>query len=131
MRRNRRRDTKPELALRRELHLRGFQYRVDLPIRTESRLVRPDLVFTRARLAVFVDGCFWHCCDRHGNIPKANSAYWGPKLARNVERDRAVNAALEADGWKVIRIWEHTDATRSADLVADAYRLALDGGSTE
>src|SRR4051794_30299819 len=81
MRRNRRRDTGPELAVRRLLHHMGLRYRVDHAIRTPHRIVRPDLVFTRVRLAVFVDGCFWHCCPEHGNAPRANTAYWAPKLA--------------------------------------------------
>ncbi len=127
MRRNRRRDSGPELSLRRELHRRGFRYRVDWPIRTADRLVRPDIVFTRARLAIFVDGCFWHCCPIHGNNPRANTAYWGPKLERNVTRDRAVNEALEADDWRVVRIWEHADPVCSAEVVTAAYLCAMRG----
>src|SRR5579875_1053580 len=80
MRRNRRRDTRAELSLRGELHRRGMRFRVDLPLRLPGRVVRPDVVFTRARLAVFVDGCFWHCCAEHGNTPKMNTDYWRPKL---------------------------------------------------
>ena len=120
MRRNPRRDTKPEVALRSALHRMGLRFRKDLPIRTPERLVRPDVVFTRARVAVFVDGCFWHCCSIHGNVPRANTAYWEPKLQRNVIRDRAVNAALEASGWTVLRAWEHEDPADVARLVAAA-----------
>ena len=118
MRRNPRVDTAPEVALRRALHARGLRFRKDHPIRTPQRLVRPDVVFTRARVAVFVDGCFWHCCPLHGNVPRANGDYWRPKLARNVARDRAVDGALTADGWHVIRVWEHEDATSAAEEVA-------------
>lgn len=125
MRRNPRRDSGPELALRRALHRRGLRYRVDMPIKTGSRTVRPDIVFSRARLAVFVDGCFWHCCPEHGNVPKANPAYWRPKLARNVERDRIVDAELSATNWRVMRAWEHEDPGLVADRVAIAYAQAI------
>lgn len=120
MRRNPRRDTKPEVALRSALHRAGLRFRKDLPIRTPERLVRPDVVFTRARVAVFVDGCFWHCCPVHGNVPRANAAYWEPKLERNVLRDRAVNAALNASGWMVLRAWEHEEPAAVALRVAQA-----------
>lgn len=90
--------------------------------------MRPDVVFTRARLAVFVDGCFWHCCPEHGNAPKANTSYWQPKLARNVTRDRLVDAALVAAHWQVLRAWEHEDAEKIADRVECAYVTQI--GST-
>lgn len=103
MRANPRRDTKPEIALRSLLHRRGLRFRKDLPIRLPERTVRPDIVFTRQHLAVFVDGCFWHCCPIHGTRPKANTGYWRPKLERNVERDRIVNEQLRSAGWAVLR----------------------------
>ena len=124
MRRNPRRDTMPEIALRRALHARGMRFRKDLPIRTPQRLVRPDIVFTRARVAVFVDGCFWHCCPEHGNTPRANTGYWQPKLARNVARDRAVDAALAAAGWLVVRAWEHEQPEAVAVSVEATVREA-------
>lgn len=96
-----------------------------MPIKVESRTVRPDVVFSRARLAVFVDGCFWHCCPEHGNAPRANTSYWGPKLAKNVQRDRLVDAGLTAAGWGVLRAWEHEDPEEVADRVATAYARAL------
>src|SRR5262249_51096120 len=68
---------------------------------------RPDIVFTARRVAVFVDGCFWHCCPEHGSQPAANTWYWEPKLRRNVERDRAADVALGRAGWTVVRLWEH------------------------
>lgn len=126
MRRNSRRDTRAELALRRELHLLGLRFRVDLPIRTPSRLVRPDVVFTRARLAVFVDGCFWHCCPEHGNEPRANSAYWSQKLSRNVARDKDVDLALSLASWGVLRAWEHEPPGEVAERVARSYQRALE-----
>ncbi len=117
MRRNPRRDTGPELAVRSELHRRGLRFRKDLPLRVPGRVVRPDVVFTRARLAVFVDGCFWHRCPEHGNVPRANGAYWQPKLERNVARDRAVDAVLCEAGWRVLRAWEHEAPAAVADRV--------------
>jgi DNA mismatch endonuclease (patch repair protein) len=107
MRGNRKRDTKPELALRRALHARGRRYRVNVLIRVRDVRVRPDIVFTAARLAVFVDGCFWHGCSEHGTQPRSNPQYWGPKIARNQARDLRNTNALEAAGWRVVRAWEH------------------------
>lgn len=117
MRGNARRDTRPEIAVRSELHRRGLRFRADLPLRLPTRVVRPDVVFTRARVVLFVDGCFWHCCPIHGNQPRANSDYWSPKLARNVARDRAVDTALGAAGWTVVRAWEHDRPGDVADRV--------------
>ena len=121
MRANRRTDTKPELALRRALHGRGLRYRKDyrLDLAGGAR-VRPDIAFTARRVAIFVDGCFWHCCPQHGTRPAANTWYWEPKLQRNVERDRAADAALLAAGWQVVRVWEHEtlDAALAAVLSA-------------
>ena len=103
---NRSRDTQPELLVRRALHARGLRFRVDL--RPEPTLrTRADIVFTRRRIAVYIDGCFWHGCPLHGTSPKANADYWTPKLARNVERDREATVALEALGWIVLRFWSH------------------------
>jgi DNA mismatch endonuclease (patch repair protein) len=108
MKANRRTDTKPELALRRALHALGYRYRKDLRLDlTGGVRVRPDIVFTARRVAVFVDGCFWHCCPDHGSKPASNTWYWEPKLRRNVERDRAADSALDLAGWTVIRLWEH------------------------
>lgn len=118
MRANRRANTKPELALRSTLHARGLRFRKDHMIRVPTGVkVKADIAFTRARVAVFVDGCFWHGCPEHGNTPKANTHYWGPKLKRNRERDHHVTAALEADGWTVLRIWEHEAIIDAADRV--------------
>jgi DNA mismatch endonuclease, patch repair protein len=82
--------------------------------------VRPDIAFTARRIAVFVDGCFWHVCPEHGTKPANNTWYWGPKLARNVERDRAADAALAAAGWRVVRIWEHESLEAAVAAVLTA-----------
>lgn len=119
-----RRDTKPELALRRELWSRGLRYRVDVsPIKGVRR--RADLVFTRAQVAVFVDGCFWHSCPTHATAPKANAKWWKEKLAANVERDRDTDARLDAAGWTVIRIWEHEGILEAADRVEALVRSQI------
>ena len=107
MRSNRRTDTKPELALRAALHALGYRYRKDFRLDLPARRVRPDIAFTRRKVAVFVDGCFWHACPDHGGKPKNNEWYWSPKLTRNVERDRAADEALAQAGWTVVRLWEH------------------------
>jgi len=81
--------------------------------------VRVDIAFTRARVAVLVDGCFWHCCPEHSNVPRVNRSYWEPKLARNVQRDAETEAALAALGWHTIRVWEHEDSAAAADRVRE------------
>jgi DNA mismatch endonuclease, patch repair protein len=120
MRANRRTDTKPEIALRSALHRLGLRFRKDHPIRLDHRIVRPDIVFTRRKLAVFIDGCFWHRCPIHGNVPKANSDYWEPKLARNVDRDHRVDEDLAAAGWQPVRAWEHE---APADVAARIWSI--------
>lgn len=116
MRAIRRRDTSPERSLRSELHRRGFRFRVDYPVPVEgSRAPRPDIAFTRRRLAVFVDGCFWHGCPLHSAIPRKNVTYWAAKIARNKERDREHEIRLSEAGWDVIRVWEHDDLAEAAD----------------
>ncbi len=121
MRAIRRTDTKPEVALRRALHRQGYRFRKDYRLDlAEGKRVRPDIAFTARRVAVFVDGCFWHACPDHGSKPANNTWYWGPKLQRNVERDRVADAALSAAGWDVVRVWEHEplDAAVTAVLAA-------------
>src|SRR5215471_9857398 len=121
MKANRRSDTKPELALRRALHGLGYRYRKDHRIDLDDGVrVRPDIVFTARRVAVFVDGCFWHCCPDHGSQPAANTWYWEPKLRRNVERDRVADAALARAGWTVLRLWEHESLTAAVVTVSQA-----------
>ena len=121
MRSQRQRDTGIEVAIRREIHRRGLRYRIDVqPLRGIRR--RADIVFRRDCIAVFVDGCFWHCCPEHATWPKANAAWWREKLRRNVERDRDTDRRLRAEGWLVIRIWEHDDPGRAAGRVVRAVR---------
>ena len=123
MRANRRRDTAPELALRRELHARGLRYRVDYPPIRDLRC-RADIVFTRARLAVFVDGCFWHSCPLHATRPTANGDWWRDKLETNVRRDRRNDLELAQAGWTVLRIWEHEPAETAIQRVESALKLS-------
>jgi DNA mismatch endonuclease (patch repair protein) len=122
MKGNRRADTRPEVVLRSELHRRGLRFRKDVGLRPAERLRRVDIVFPVVKLAVFVDGCFWHRCPEHGNRPKANTDYWSPKLSRNVARDALVNSELTSAGWSVIRVWEHEDAAAAGERIARAYR---------
>jgi len=126
MRGNRRRDTGPELRIRKLLHAQGLRYRVDLPIRVpNARIVRPDVVFTRVQLAVFIDGCFWHGCVEHKGRPKTNAHYWGPKITRNVERDRYQTEALTNAGWTVLRFWEHETPATVAGEIARVYAARI------
>jgi DNA mismatch endonuclease, patch repair protein len=128
MSRVRRRDTAPELELRSELHRRGLRYRVDRrPFKGIPS--RADLVFGPSKVAVYVDGCFWHSCPEHGTMPRSNEAFWQEKLARNQERDAATNAALAEQGWTVVRVWEHEEIAEAADRVEVAVRGSLSGSS--
>lgn len=114
----RRRDTKPEVALRRELHRRGLRYFVDrAPLKGMRR--RADLVFPRRKVAVYVDGCFWHSCPIHATKPRNNAQWWADKLAANVARDRDTDTRLIEEGWRVVRIWEHEDPVVAAQRVVD------------
>lgn len=117
--RQRRRDTRPELALRSALHARGLRYWVDRPILEGGRR-KADLVFPRRRVAVFVDGCFWHRCPIHGSRPKRNAEWWDEKLQANVNRDRDTDRELEANGWVVVRVWEHESTESATRKVLDA-----------
>jgi len=119
MSRLKRSGTKPELELRRELHRLGLRFRVnvkDLP-------GRPDVVFSRARIAVFVDGCFWHGCPQHAVAPKANADWWAAKLNQNRARDVRNDDELSALGWRVVRIWEHDDPAVAAEGIAVEWRM--------
>lgn len=119
---NRRANTGPERALRSELHRRGLRFRKDLRLPLAGCSVRPDIVFTRARVAIFVDGCFWHRCPDHALEPRTNADYWRDKFARNVVRDEQNNEALAQAGWNVVRVWEHEDPIAAADRVEQAVR---------
>ena len=124
MRANRRANTLPELAVRSELHRRGLRFRVDLPIDVglPGRRPRPDVVFTRQGIAVFVDGCFWHACPEHGEVPVANRDFWEQKLHTNRARDQRTDAILAEAGWRVIRVWEHEAAAVAANRIEAAVR---------
>jgi DNA mismatch endonuclease (patch repair protein) len=122
MRGNRWRDTRPEVRLRSVLHAKGHRFRVNLKVEIPGLRVRPDIVFSRCRLAVFVDGCFWHSCRHHGTLPRVNTAYWLPKLERVAKRDRRVRNLLSAAGWTVVRIWEHTPLEEAADIIQAAIQ---------
>ncbi len=116
MKRTQRRDTGPELKLRSELDRRGLSYLVDHPV-DDGRRRRADVAFPDARVAVYVNGCFWHACPDHGTIPKANDAWWKDKLEANRSRDADTDARLEAAGWVVLRFWEHDDFAIAAARV--------------
>lgn len=119
------RDTAAEIAVRRLLHAAGLRYRVNArPLPGLRRTA--DIVFTRQRVAVFVDGCFWHACPDHGTVPKANADWWAAKLARNIQRDRDTSEQLAAAGWQVVRIWEHEDPTAAADRIEALVRIPPD-----
>lgn len=119
----RRSNTKPEVALRSALHAAGFRYRKDHRLSLQGGVhPRPDIVFTRRKVAVFVDGCFWHACPEHFKPPARNPDYWGPKIDRNVARDRRYDSALTAAGWTVVRIWEHEPLPTAVDAVVAALR---------
>ena len=113
-----RRDTQPELAIRSGLHRAGLRFYVDRPaLPAEGRRRRVDIVFPTERVAVFVDGCFWHSCPEHGTVPKNNREWWVDKLATNRRRDADTDRQLIEHGWTVVRIWEHENPADAVDLV--------------
>jgi DNA mismatch endonuclease (patch repair protein) len=112
-------DSTPERLLRSALHRRGRRFRKNVRLAEAGRR-SVDIVFRGARLAVFVDGCFWHGCPIHGVRPRTNSAYWSAKLEQNSRRDRAIEAALAGSGWRVLRFWEHDEVETAADRVEEA-----------
>ena len=118
---NRSRDTKPELRVRSLVHKRGMRYRVNQrPLPRVRRTA--DIVFRRARVAVYIDGCFWHGCDQHYKEPKTNTPYWRDKIDGNRRRDRETDELLEAEGWLVLRFWEHEDPAEVAETVESSVR---------
>jgi len=125
---NRNRDTSPELAIRSLVHAAGFRYRVAAkPLPGMRRTA--DLVFRPVKVAVFVDGCFWHGCPEHYVLPKTNQDYWREKIGRNVQRDRETDARLSEAGWLVLRFWEHEPPERCAEAVCAAVRSRRKTGS--
>lgn len=121
MRANRGRDTRPELALRRALHAAGLRYRVNARPIPDSRMT-VDVIFPKARVAVEVRGCYWHGCQQHHRPSRRNADFWSQKIAGNIERDERKRAALEANGWALVVVWEHDDVTEAVERVAKAVR---------
>lgn len=121
MKSNRRRDTKPELVIRRLLHAQGLRYRVDVPLDFDRRR-RADIVFPAARLVVFIDGCFWHGCQEHYTVPVTNADFWSAKRAKNMSRDEETTERLTQSGWTVKRYWEHEDPIAVVDDIEATYR---------
>jgi DNA mismatch endonuclease, patch repair protein len=117
---NRKTDTRPELTVRRALHAAGLRYRVNHAVTVQGVRVRPDVVFSWRKVAVFIDGCFWHGCPTHVTQPRANSDYWQQKLQRNRVRDNRTDALLRQAGWIVVRVWEHESSAAVTDLVKHA-----------
>lgn len=129
MRSQRERNTRPELEIRSRLHRRGLRFFVQRRVLPGLRR-EADIVFPRARVAVFVDGCFWHGCPEHGTWPRHNADFWREKIAANVERDRDTEARLQAAGWTVARIWEHEQPDVAVQRIADLLRPRRDGGGS-
>lgn len=120
---NRSRDTSPELSVRRLIHGAGYRYRIHAyPERSIRR--RADLVFSRRRLAVFIDGCFWHSCPDHFVAPKSHVEYWSVKIERNRQRDLDTTAKLGTAGWKVLRFWEHEEPRRIVSSIIKEIKRA-------
>lgn len=119
------RDTRPELELRRALFARGLRYRVAYPVPGMNRCTI-DIAFVRAKVAVMVDGCFWHRCPDHRTAPKSNTEWWERKLSENEARDRRVDQSLRSHGWVAVRVWEHTPIEEAVATVT--AELALVNG---
>jgi len=117
MQQQRSRDTRPEIALRSALHATGLRYRVERPVIPGMRR-RADLIFGPAKVAVFVDGCFWHMCPQHATAPKANADWWREKLERNQARDQDTDQLLREQGWLPVRVWEHEEMVEAAGRIA-------------
>lgn len=117
MKKIRQRDTSVELALRSELHARGLRYRIQVPVLSKPRRVA-DVAFKGLRVAVFVDGCFWHGCPQHATWPKQNAEFWRAKIRANQQRDRDTDDRLRGEGWAVVRAWAHESPERVAAKVA-------------
>ena len=118
--RQRRTGTAPEMALRRAVHRMGLRYAVDAPLPLPGTRRRADLLFVGPKIAVFVDGCYWHGCPTHGSRPKSNADWWADKLASNARRDADTDRRLSDAGWLALRFWEHTDPGAAAVAVHDA-----------
>ncbi len=120
MRSNKSVDTSPEKVVRSLLHRAGFRFRKHMRVKVGNVSIKTDLVFSKHRVAVFVDGCFWHGCRRHCRVPKSNRTYWNAKINGNSDRDRRNTELLTSAGWKVIRGWEHDPSEEIAVNVVEA-----------
>ncbi len=120
MRRMPRKESGPELQLRRAMHRLGLRFRTQAPLPG-----RPDIVLTRAKIAIFVDGCFWHRCPEHATAPKNNAEWWDAKLSRNVIRDREKDEAIRSLGWTPVHVWEHENPDEAAHRIRDLWRAAI------
>lgn len=120
------RDTAPEVAVRRLLHAAGLRYRVNVPVPGLPRRTI-DIVFPKAKVAVFLDGCFWHGCPQHATHPKANAEWWREKLDKNMSRDIETTGHLTSEGWTVLRFWEHESVEDVAHRIASAVEAKRTG----
>ncbi len=116
-----RRDTPCELAVRSAVHAKGLRYRVDWQLPGTRR--RADMAFVGVKVAVFIDGCFWHGCPNHATWPKANARWWRNKIETNIQRDRDTDILLRRSGWRVLRFWEHEDSLRAARAIERAVGI--------
>ncbi|MFZ0495846.1 MAG: very short patch repair endonuclease [Methylocella sp.] len=123
MARVRQKGTDAELSLRKELHARGLRYRLHVPLLTKPRRVA-DIVFSGAKVAIFVDGCFWHGCSEHASWPKSNAQFWREKIETNRARDADTDRRLQTSGWRVVRVWSHESAGEAAERIKDIVRTA-------
>lgn len=127
MQSNRGRDTKPELALRSAVHALGLRYRVDARPLKELRRTA-DLVFSGVKVAVFLDGCFWHGCPEHHSVAVTNATFWADKVKTNTARDRDTDRRLEEAGWVAVRVWEHEDPAAAARRIQAVVASRRAGG---
>lgn len=128
MARVRQKGTRAELNLRKALHAQGLRYRLHVPLLAKPRRIA-DIVFPATKIAVFVDGCFWHGCPEHASWPKSNADFWRQKIETNRSRDADTDQRLQALGWKSIRIWEHEDANHAASHIAELVRARRKNGA--
>jgi DNA mismatch endonuclease (patch repair protein) len=126
MKRTRRRDTSAEMEIRRRLHAAGLRYFVDRPVIPGDQRRRADIVFPRKKIAIFIDGCFWHGCPEHATWPKSNADWWREKIEANRARDLDTNERLETAGWTVLRCWEHESPETTVERVFEVLGLERD-----
>lgn len=118
-------DTRPESMVRSLLHREGYRFRKHVRLVCDGVVCKPDIVFSAAKVGVFIDGCFWHCCPEHGRVPGGrNAEYWEEKFAKNRSRDLRQTAAMEREGWTVLRIWEHVSPKDAVEEVGETLRRA-------